>query len=526
MHDSSKIILFTNDKYGYKDGKGGDLWNMECLNSFNADYHAYEVETRKKAVQAALLVAASRVKGGSATLKTMSNFNVTRCTGDHNQLTIILRMRKARLQYDLDEDVPLTNNFCGARYQEAAECMALFNAVHTLVVRAQHETAMIAGYWYHWLCKAYAAVSGNEPMDVIDLEAITKSPTLPTRKLHCNRFTSLGRVFRSRCQMEFKRRYGLTGMKTGEDVTDDWEPTMTPDLGIPMLLDPRLCNNTRAMGLPKETRAKYLNLLHEAHYEWHINDRDLEVAALQQQHRDQQKAVADLEQRAAELAAEAILIKEEAAAAPLSPTPNETQREEDYDSDSGDCVHVGTPVAARIEPPPPTLPLLDKISFVTQSATQYRNFVVACRTMQKDPRKPERELGIIDWPVLYPAEYRDTGPGITAMKLWKVNLAPVINTLRDSDINMGFFLDMALYSRNSIASPQASSFCERCNSAAKIIMTHKTSLMLPRHVEQRVLLRMNRKYMAHMRKWYPELNGQLMHLLLASHNALMSQPPV
>ena len=49
-------------------------------------------------------------------------------------------------------------------YQEAAECVALFNAVHTLVVRAQHETAMIAGYWYHWLCKAYNAVSGNEPM--------------------------------------------------------------------------------------------------------------------------------------------------------------------------------------------------------------------------------------------------------------------------------------------------------------------------------------------------------------------------
>jgi hypothetical protein len=68
LHDHSKPVQFTTGQYGYKDGHGGDLWNMPELNKFTDDVTAYEVEMRKKDVHAGLLKADALVPGGSATL--------------------------------------------------------------------------------------------------------------------------------------------------------------------------------------------------------------------------------------------------------------------------------------------------------------------------------------------------------------------------------------------------------------------------------------------------------------------------
>ena len=42
--------------------------------------------------------------------------------------------------------------------------------------------------------------------------------------------------------------------------------------------------------------------------------------------------------------------------------------------------------------------------------------------------------------------------------------------------------------------------------------------------QQRTMLRMNRKWMAHMRKHYPDCTGELMVLLRQSHDALNPEP--
>ena len=44
--------------------------------------------------------------------------------------------------------------------------------------------------------------------------------------------------------------------------------------------------------------------------------------------------------------------------------------------------------------------------------------------------------------------------------------------------------------------------------------------MKPEKLEQRVLLRMNRNWISHMKKWYPECTGDVMCLLLEAHTAL------
>ena len=87
--------------------------------------------------------------------------------------------------------------------------------------------------------------------------------------------------------------------------------------------------------------------------------------------------------------------------------------------------------------------------------------------------------------------------------------------------SFGWFLELALYSRYAISAPAASSFCERVNSHGKLVVTERSTQMKPAKVEERVMLRMNRHFMDHMRRHYPELSSAQMHLLLAANNALV-----
>ena len=112
--------------------------------------------------------------------------------------------------------------------------------------------------------------------------------------------------------------------------------------------------------------------------------------------------------------------------------------------------------------------------------------------------------------------------------LWDADLAPVFNALRilnDSN-QFGYFIEMALYSVHAISTPAASSFCERVNSAGKLVMTQRSMKMKPEKVEERVLLRMNRRFMDHMRKSYPDFTAINMHLLLAANATLTAEAPI
>ena len=61
---------------------------------------------------------------------------------------------------------------------------------------------------------------------------------------------------------------------------------------------------------------------------------------------------------------------------------------------------------------------------------------------------------------------------------------------------------MAVGSKGCIGFLPASSFCERCNSIAKDVMTDAHTLMNPECLEMLVVLRMNHSFMEHMRRKY------------------------
>jgi hypothetical protein len=64
------------------------------------------------------------------------------------------------------------------------------------------------------------------------------------------------------------------------------------------------------------------------------------------------------------------------------------------------------------------------------------------------------------------------------------------------------------------------------NSAGKIVLNDTNIKLQEQKVEQRVMLRMNRKWMAHMKSTYPDINTNMMGLLRASHDALQMAPSI
>ena len=76
----------------------------------------------------------------------------------------------------------------------------------------------------------------------------------------------------------------------------------------------------------------------------------------------------------------------------------------------------------------------------------------------------------------------------------------------DSASKFGHLPKMALASKGMMASLMASSFCERINSCANIVVTKDNSLLSDEEIDKVVVtLRMNRDFMEYMRTYYPEV---------------------
>jgi len=164
---------------------------------------------------------------------------------------------------------------------------------------------------------------------------------------------------------------------------------------------------------------------------------------------------------------------------------------------------------------PPKIPLLSRETFLVESVESYRAYKNACK--------------MLPWALMYPEEkYKIGVPGASWQELlYDVNLAPVWKAL--DELNRGnqfrFFPMMARYNKASVYKLQASSFCECVNSAGKVVYSDSNLSMASDKVEQRTMLRKNKKWMAHMRKYYTDCTADVMVLLRQSHDALAPISP-
>jgi hypothetical protein len=154
--------------------------------------------------------------------------------------------------------------------------------------------------------------------------------------------------------------------------------------------------------------------------------------------------------------------------------------------------------------------LISADDYLEISKLQYKAYVEACRNL-------------VPWRVLYPDEKLSVGEkGILWQdKLYTVNLAPVWNLLQshNKDCRYGYMLELAKHSKANVYKLEASSFVERVNSAGKIVLNDTNIKLKEDKVEKRVMLRMNRKWMCHMKYTY-DISEEMMILLRASHDAL------
>jgi hypothetical protein len=74
------------------------------------------------------------------------------------------------------------HNFKGARWQELIEIHASEELAGALTMKCQTENVANGGYWFHWLDTAFGMLAGRLPMSVVDVDKISKAPTLPHHK--------------------------------------------------------------------------------------------------------------------------------------------------------------------------------------------------------------------------------------------------------------------------------------------------------------------------------------------------------
>ena len=101
---------------------------------------------------------------------------------------------------------------------------------------------------------------------------------------------------------------------------------------------------------------------------------------------------------------------------------------------------------------------------------------------------------------------------IELMDLWDVDMGKVMKhvfiNVDNSKALYGFLPQIATTSRGSIGAHIASGFPERINSCANLTLTKANSVMSPREINMLTVLRMNRDFMAYMRKKYPDVSRQ------------------
>lgn len=117
----------------------------------------------------------------------------------------------------------------------------------------------------------------------------------------------------------------------------------------------------------------------------------------------------------------------------------------------------------------------------------------------------------LPWRKMYPDKWKKNQDGEMSspkfpIDFWDVDMKPVFESLNQENRRekppFGYLPTMAIASKGSIGALLASSFCERINSAANQVVTSGNTFLGPDEINMLVTLRMNRDFMAFMRKHY------------------------
>jgi hypothetical protein len=406
------------------------------------------------------------VPDGMAQIKLKVDLNDTRVSARHGLLYSEIRLNKGLKLYALANEQP-SWQLTADQWQALTEVEAVLAISNELTVFVQNETAFTAAIGQPFKENMLTKLR-SDTLSVVDLDQVTAKPDLIRRDVSLEDMTEVGRTCKLRATLEAERRYcGNTS-----EVLNNKAVERTDRDKLAVMLDPRTLISLLECGVTKLERGKLLLLLKEEYVKYGNQ------AQLYQQERKAAARSTDTEVKAIKSE------KKTSFAAHVGTLGLDSESNEEYSLDGSASDESQNDIKLGEE--------FDAV---------YKRYKKACKALQ--------------WQQLFPKLPWAKNEVKFPFSLWDVDMGCVMKELIKQDPDkkrFGHLPMMAVASRGSIGGFLASSFCERINSCANLVLTDGNSLLSPDEINMLVTLRMNRNYMQFMRENHAK-DGQHKRLL-------------
>ena len=430
-----------------------------------------------------LMLASADIR--SPKIRIAVDLNTTRVSACLNLIHSALRMHKLLLIYAAANPLSPVAKVSYADYVVLAQLEAIARCSATCAVLVQTEQYFTKAIGFPLHMRMLEQLR-SDTLLVIHLDAITESPVLVRREMAMEQLTTLAREALRRTTVEAERRHcgNLGGDLSGANVV------MSDSAMLATLLDPRTAT---CMHLPEdgplgreEFAAKLVPKLKEAYIEYGLNAaRFWEAKA-----------------KGAEAPAPVVVEPEPE---PDAPPPRAARPNAFGFSAPRAVVDVAAPSAeseaaksARRATAARNAAWKLRCDLAKHFDIVHNNFVLYCSE--------------IDWPALFPElNLAADGDYDLLDDLIEADATVIYDAMIRADpdrARFGYLPYMATGSKASVGAFLASSYAERVNSAANLILTKGNTLLADDEIDMCVVLRMNRNFMTYMRKHFGHISRQ------------------
>ena len=378
-----------------------------------------------------------------------------------------------------------------ADYQTIAEIEAIMRASADVAVLVQTERLYVKAIGWPLQMRMFECLRADT-LEVIRLSSI-KANSYERREKSVSLLNPISKEVRRRSALEAERRFAANET---EELTND-DPVLDRSTMLATLLDPRTAT---CMHLPEHGRPALvkhmIELLKEEYIVYGINAFNF--------HESNKIVDVDAAASPASPADSAATGAGAAAASEPRPPPAKANAFGFDDEEPAMEVEIDEPSTADVQSARRDRDQLKK-DLAAQFQRVHRSYVIFCQ--------------YLDWPTLFPelnlpadGDYGLIDDLIEADIVTKViDLMIARDPTREK---FGFLPYMATGSKASVGSHLASSFAERINSAANLILTTGNTLLADDEVDMLCVLRMNRAFMQYMRDNYGYLSRQQFRMTL------------
>ena len=410
------------------------------------------------------------------------DLNTTRVSARWNLLYSCIRQHKLLRLHEATKNP--AEKMSDGDWESAAQveaCMFLSQPASKLTQTEKHPVKAYRGIIFQELLQNLRDPS----LPVIKMADVGVEPNLPRHDVEEANLSYIGKECKRRCLLEAERRFA--GNTTEELTHADVEMDSSDELA--QLLDPRInnCKHLIARADCADRIGKMRNNLKDEYVRWGMRVRELQMKDQPEEQDETDDAnisstepTVSQQLKAVDSVApglfEGLGDDSENEVEDKQPEPEQTRQAHDKESRQHEADKLAR---AQLE--------LDFNKhfkhYIKTSAT------IDWKTVPGVKVPPDREL---IWKDLWTADM--------AFVMKKYFFKP-----EDSASKFGHLPKMALASKGMMASLMASSFCERINSCANIVVTKDNSLLSDEEIDKVVTLRMNRDFMEYMRTYYPEV---------------------